>query len=88
MKNLIYIENLKCNGCANSIRKAIAALPGVNEVDVDLEENTVTVESADENMRPVVVQKLDELGYPEAGHNTLLKKGKSFVSCAIGRMSD
>jgi hypothetical protein len=34
----------------------------------------------------VVIQKLDDLGYPVAGHNSVVKKAKSYLSCAIGRM--
>ena len=88
MKNLVFIENLKCGGCAASIRKGLSALPGVTNVEVDLEQNAVTVETPDSDSRALILSTLDALGYPEAGHNSLMKKGKSFVSCAIGRMSD
>lgn len=88
MKNSVIIENLKCEGCASSIRKALSALPGVSEVEVDFETNEVRVEAPGEDIRPAMVKALDALGYPEAGSNSLLKKGKSFVSCAIGRMED
>ncbi len=86
MKNLVFIENLKCGGCESSIRKALAALPGVTNVSIDFEKNAVDVETKNTDARPVIVRTLDSLGYPETGHNSLLKKGKSFVSCAIGRM--
>ncbi len=88
MKNLVFIENLKCGGCAASIRKGLSTLPGVSNVEVDLEQHAVSYETAEEGSRHDIIQKLNALGYPEAGDNSLLKKGKSFVSCAIGRMSE
>ncbi len=38
--------------------------------------------------REQVVTKLVGLGYPELGNNHFISKTKSFVSCAIGKMSD
>lgn len=40
-----------------------------------------------ETDRGPLVEKLASLGYPELGNNNLLHQAKSFVSCAIGRMS-
>jgi len=35
---------MSCNHCVNSIKKRLAALEGVSNVDVDLKEKKVTVE--------------------------------------------
>jgi copper chaperone len=86
MKNSFVIENLKCGGCASSIRNGLIALPGITDVEVDFETNTVTVEVEQAEIRPLVADRLSSMGYPEIGHNTLLKQGKSYISCAIGRM--
>jgi copper chaperone len=86
MKNSFVIENLKCGGCASSIRNGLIALPGITDVEVDFETNTVTVEAEQDDIRPLVADTLSSMGYPEAGHNTLLKQGKSYISCAIGRI--
>jgi copper chaperone CopZ len=61
-------------------------LPGINDVEVDFETNTVTVEAEQDDIRPLVADTLSSMGYPEIGHNTLLKQGKSYISCAIGRI--
>ncbi|NBT01778.1 MAG: heavy metal transporter, partial [Betaproteobacteria bacterium] len=46
---------------------------------------------ADSNLRQQIVDKLLSMGYPEKGSVAGLDKGiataKSFVSCAIGRIS-
>lgn len=91
MAFIVEVENIKCGGCANTIRKRLLAMPGVQGVEVLVEEGRVRVE-ADESMRPAVVENLLHAGYPEVGSAegfaALKAKATSFVSCAIGRMSD
>ena len=82
----IQIENLKCGGCAATIKKGILAITGVQEVDVDVEKSMVSITSENENIEEIK-EKLSKLGYPEVGDkNTIVHKAKSFVSCAVGRM--
>lgn len=81
----IEVENIKCGGCMNTIRRALLAVPNVQDVVIDKEHDLVEVMgNAD---REVVVSVLAELGYPEKGKNSLVSKAKSFVSCAVGRLS-
>ena len=86
----IEVENIKCGGCANTIRKRVAEVPGVAGVVVDVEQGRVDVQG-DEAGRGAVVQALLHAGYPERGSAegvaALKAKATSFVSCAIGRMS-
>ncbi len=89
MSFTIQVENIKCGGCANTIRKRLSELAGVQGVEVVVEAGQVTVEG-DEALRPAVVEMLAKSGYPESGsvHGMASMKAKatSFVSCAIGRM--
>ena len=86
MKAEIQIENLKCGGCASTIKKGILAIEGVSEIDIDIEKSIVSITSEIENVEEIKL-KLSKLGYPEVGDkNTVLHKAKSFVSCAVGRM--
>jgi len=86
----ITVENIKCGGCANSITKALMAIAGVSYANVNIENGDIHIEG-DETMRPTVTKRLLELGYPESGAVSGLRsattKAKSFVSCAIGRMT-
>lgn len=86
----IAVENIKCGGCANSITKALMAIPGVSYANVDIENGDVHIEG-DESLRPTLTKRLLELGYPECGAvsgvRSATAKAKSFVSCAIGSMS-
>ncbi len=86
MKTDIQIENLKCGGCAATIKKGILAISGVQEVEVDVEKSMVSIASENDNLEEIKA-KLSKLGYPETGDkNTIVHKAKSFVSCAVGRM--
>jgi copper chaperone len=86
----IEIENLKCGGCARSILKGLAELPGVTNAEVDMDQQLVKYEGT-EATRLQVADKLRAMGYPERGTLHGLSAGvanaKSFVSCAIGRIS-
>lgn len=86
----VAVENIKCGGCANSIRKALSAIEGVTGVDVNIEQGEVRIEGG-EAARAAVSKRLLELGYPErgtaSGIGSAAAKAKSFVSCAIGRVS-
>lgn len=84
----INILNLKCNGCANTIKKGLGSLQGVKEVDVNLESSYVKIDSIEESVIKYVKTKLASMGYPEVGYdNTLMHKAKSVMSCASGRIS-
>jgi copper chaperone len=88
MKTTLQIENLKCGGCAATIKKGILTIDGVENVDVNLEESSVSITSTKNNLQEVKI-KLSKLGYPEIGDkNTVLHKAKSFVSCAVGKIEN
>lgn len=86
MTTEIQIENLKCGGCAATIKKGLLSLDNINEVNVDVENSIVSITSENENLE-LIKEKLSKLGYPEVGDkNTIVHKAKSFVSCAVGRI--
>jgi copper chaperone len=87
METKVYIENLKCGGCAATIKKGILSVENVTDVDVNIEESLVSVTSSNDVVTKVK-DKLSKMGYPEVGDtNTIVHKAKSFVSCATGKMS-
>ena len=83
------VENIKCGGCANSIRKGLLQVEGVTEAEVDVDSGSVEV-TAPESASDAVRTKLASMGYPEVGSVSGLRsagaKAKSFASCAVGRM--
>ncbi|MCO6176454.1 heavy-metal-associated domain-containing protein [Flavobacterium sp. NRK F10] len=88
MTTTIYIQNLKCGGCANTVTKNLSQLDGIENVSVSVDESAVTFDYNHENLVAEVKELLKKIGYPEAGdENSLGTKAKSFVSCAVGKMS-
>lgn len=82
----IEIENLKCKGCANTIKNKLMRIEGVKDVIVNKETETVTVEGSAKRAELVAI--LSSIGYPEKGKNSAGKKMMSYMSCATGKFSE
>jgi copper chaperone CopZ len=88
MKTTIIIQNLKCNGCGNTITNNLKTIETVENIEINVEESAVSFDYSSEVALEEVKIKLKKLGYPEDGEaNNLGSKAKSYVSCAIGKMS-
>ena len=91
MKININVENIRCGGCANTITKKLMSLDGVNSVEIAIEDQIVTIDSNDAAARPIYIEALYAMGYPEQGSvegmTALKEKARSVVSCAIGKVS-
>ena len=91
MKTKIEVENLKCTGCATTITQELKLIEGVSSVEVDNETSFVEVNYSNPEVLDKVKLKLIHLGYPETntlhGVRKLTANAKSYVSCAIGRLS-
>jgi copper chaperone len=85
METIIEVENIKCGGCMNSIKTALMKIDNVELVTIDLETETIFVSGNVD--RENIIAKLNSLGYPEKGNNSLAKKAISYVNCAIGKLS-
>ena len=89
MKTTIQIQNLKCHGCASTINNKLSGLDNINDVSVDVDNDTVSFEYDSEKTLEIVKNELYKLGYPLVGEdNKLPTKAKSYVSCAIGRINN
>jgi copper chaperone CopZ len=84
----VKIQNLKCHGCANTIVTQLSKLNGITDVTVDNETDEVSFNYNSDSEFELAKNKLSDLGYPMEGEtNSIPKKAKSFVSCAVGRMT-
>jgi copper chaperone CopZ len=85
----ITVENIKCGGCAGTITKKLSSTFDTENINVNIEQGTISID-IDDTKREELVQVLLGLGYPETdsvhGLNSAKAKAKSFVSCAIGKM--
>jgi copper chaperone len=90
MQYELIVENIKCGGCAGTITKKVNAIEGVNNTEVDIEAGIVKVDGL-EGLQGTITSTLLKLGYPESGTAEGIAaakaKAKSFVSCAVGRIS-
>jgi len=93
MKKTYEVANIRCEGCANTIKKALSEHFG-NRVEVDLEvmPRKVTVELNNLLDEEIFITTLRKLGYPLiddeiSNVESAVMKGKSFVSCAIGKLN-
>jgi copper chaperone CopZ len=82
----IFVENIKCGGCMTSIKQALEKIKGISKVEIDKEEEKISL-TGDHYKLSEVIDSLNFMGYPQRGDNTLFKQAKSYVSCAIGKMS-
>lgn len=82
----IIIANLKCSGCANTITKNISEINGVFHVEVNNEEDSVTINYEGDVKRETFTKALHDLGYPEATkENGLLLQLKSYAQNMVGK---
>jgi len=89
MDIVIAVENIKCAGCANSIRRHLGKISGLLSVEVDIQGESILI-TAEHDVRAQAIELLNGLGYPEKGSseglNALGAKTKSLVSCALGKL--
>jgi copper chaperone len=89
MTHIFEVENIKCGGCMNTIRKGLENLPGVTSAAPDNTNGTVTVDFDEKTATIAAISdKLASMGYPLAGENSLVKKAQSYVSCMVGRVTE
>ena len=92
MKQTFAVLNVKCGGCANTLKKSLLEEFGEVEVNLEVMPREITLK-IEENQIESLKSKLKTLGYPLSSDelNTIEKittTAKSFVSCAIGKMDN
>jgi copper chaperone CopZ len=90
MKQIFKIENVKCGGCANTLKKKLFDKFGDIDVNLDAMPREITVEISDDSIDDLR-SALISLGYPMSDEELgvldgVKTKAKSFVSCAIGKI--
>jgi len=58
------VGKMKCMGCVNKITSGLSEIEGVSKVNAELETATVTVSYEKDDLREVIINKLEALGYP------------------------
>ena len=90
MKQTFEVENVKCGGCANTLKNKLKETFGDVVVDLEVVPRKITLEINDDQIE-LLKGQLRSLGYPLSTDElstiqNVGAKAKSFVSCAIGKM--
>ena len=93
MLQTFEVANIRCGGCAATIRTALGDA-GFTDVKVDLmcEPRKVTAEISGDEQLALFKEVLRKHGYPMAHEKNSFTesaglKAKSFVSCAVGKFA-
>ena len=62
MEKIINITGMACEGCASRVRKALEALPGVDEVKVELAAKRAVVSMQDTIADQVLLDTVNAIG--------------------------
>ena len=84
------VINVKCGGCANTLKTKLLEEFGEIEVNLEVEPRQITLD-IEESTLPSLRKKLKSLGYPMSDEDLstieeFSTTAKSFVSCAVGKM--
>ena len=86
------VINVKCGGCASTLKAKLSKKFGEVEVNLDKEPREISLDIEEEQV-PALAEALKKLGYPFVTEKIgfvdgTSAKAKSFVSCAIGKMNN
>jgi copper chaperone CopZ len=93
MRKSYAVANIRCEGCANTIRRALSGHFGDGVVvDLGVMPRLVTVEIKEKAEEELLISTLRKLGYPLIDDEVqsiegVVMKGKSFLSCAVGKFN-
>jgi copper chaperone CopZ len=91
MQQTFEVFNVKCGGCASTLKSKLNEEFGEIEVNLNVIPRKITLDIEDKDIDKLA-KALRSLGYPLASEemsfmDNTSAKAKSFVSCAIGRMN-
>ncbi|MEM7380837.1 MAG: heavy-metal-associated domain-containing protein [Bacteroidota bacterium] len=86
MKAALEIQNLKCGGCAESIRRKLAKIDSLENLHIDEQLSLVSFDYSDDRELSQAKEAISSLGYPTIEDpNSFGQKARSYLSCASGR---
>lgn len=87
MTHNLYVENIKCSGCAHSIETSLSKVKGVHQVTVDIAQGSIKLDMDEVNTLKAVIEKLHHMGYPLPGKGSGMTTATSYISCLIGKVT-
>ncbi|MEA1953829.1 MAG: heavy-metal-associated domain-containing protein [Campylobacterota bacterium] len=91
MKQTFQVMNVKCEGCASTLKEKLFDQYGEVEVNLDKNPREIILDVQDDDIASLG-ERLKKLGYPfiteKMGFiDSNSTKAKSFISCAIGKIN-
>ena len=91
-KRTFQVQNVKCEGCATTLKNKLAKEFGDIEVNLTKMPREISLEIEEERI-PLLKDALKSLGYPITEEHlgffeNSAVQAKSFVSCAIGKIEN
>jgi copper chaperone len=62
-EQVLLVDGMHCGGCTSSVERALRAIAGVEQVQVELESGRVTVSGAGPLSREVLADAIHGLGF-------------------------
>ena len=92
MKTTIKVDNVKCEGCAATLKNKLSEEFGEIEVNLEVMPREITLDIKESKVAQLH-EALKGLGYPVSGQSfgfveDSTMKAKSFVSCAVGKVDN
>ncbi len=63
MTQTLHIDGMTCGSCVDHVKDALLSIPGVSEVEVDLDSDSAKISAARVISRDVFADALGEAGY-------------------------
>lgn len=82
----LKLHNIKCQGCAGTIKRKLESISGLTNPSVQVEEDTISFDLENETSLAIVKEVMAKAGYPQEDP-TLGQTAKSYVSCMIGKLT-
>ena len=60
-----HVPEISCQHCINAVTKEVSALAGVQDVQVELSDKSVTVQHSDQVTTDNIIAAIQEAGYDE-----------------------
>ncbi len=91
IKKDFKVLNIKCSGCANSVKKALKDDFNDIKIDLSVTPRVITIQTDEKFDEMLFRKKMKKLGYPLCDEKIgrlegVGVKAKSFISCAVGKM--
>ncbi|MBR9766398.1 MAG: copper-translocating P-type ATPase [Rhodobacteraceae bacterium] len=82
----VSVQNMSCASCVGRVERALSALPGVEEVNVNLAAETVQARIDSSTRIPEVIEALERAGYPARTQTVRLNVSSMSCASCVGRV--